>query len=59
MSTELVANEELTKKAVSVIVDALVENGIPKLEGGCAMAALLKQLADEGLDVRVERKYQA
>lgn len=59
MSKELRANEEIIKKAVSLITETFIENDIPKLEGACAMRALLQALVMEGLDVRVETKMDS
>lgn len=59
MSKEMVADQNLIIKAITAITDALDRENISSLEGYCAMQALIQQGAENGLDVRVERKLQA
>lgn len=53
------ADQDTIILAVKLLSKAFRENDIPKLEAAIAMRSMLKQLADEGLDVQMERVTQA
>lgn len=56
---KLVVNEDAIKKAVTVVTDALEKANVTPLEGACAMQAILQTLAEQGLDVRAQRRLNA